>query len=178
MKTVARYHPVLVTLHWLLALLIIASLLYGYFVLAATPSADPQKISMLRLHMAGGVTILGLMIVRLLTRFFTAHPAPSPESTAVSHNAARIAHYVFYLLIGLLAASGLTTAVVSGINLIVFGGAQQPLPATLEIYPSRVLHGYLAAALAVLLIAHVLAACYHHFALKDRIFSHMAFGKR
>lgn len=177
-STVTRYHPVLAALHWLLAVLIIASLLYGYLVLAATPASDAQKIGMLRLHMIGGVTILGLMIVRLLVRVFTAHPAPTPESPPASHATARIAHYLFYLLVGLLAVSGLTTAVVSGINLIVFGGVQQPLPATLEIYPSRIIHGYLAAALAVLVIGHVLAACYHHFALKDRIFTRMAFGKR
>jgi cytochrome b561 len=42
-------------LHWLLAALVIAALSLGFFVLAATPNPDPQKIGVLRLHMAGGM---------------------------------------------------------------------------------------------------------------------------
>jgi cytochrome b561 len=53
MKQVSRYHPLLVTLHWVLAVLIIAALAVGFFRLAATPNSDPQKIGVLRVHMAG-----------------------------------------------------------------------------------------------------------------------------
>ena len=53
MKEVCRYHPLLVTLHWALALLIIAALTSGFFALAATPNADSQKIAVLWWHMAG-----------------------------------------------------------------------------------------------------------------------------
>jgi hypothetical protein len=51
MKTtlVSRYHPLLVTLHWLLAVLIIAMLCIGFLVLAPMASTDPQKTSC-RLH--------------------------------------------------------------------------------------------------------------------------------
>ena len=55
MKQVFRYHPLLVTLHWVLAVLIIAALAMGFFVLAAMPNVDPQKIGVLRVHMAGGM---------------------------------------------------------------------------------------------------------------------------
>ena len=66
MKRVSRYHPLLVTLHWALALLIIAALALGFFGLAATPNSDLQKIGVLRLHMAGGMLILALMVVRFI----------------------------------------------------------------------------------------------------------------
>jgi cytochrome b561 len=39
MKSVSRYHPLLVTLHWVLAFLIVATLSLGFFGLAATPPA-------------------------------------------------------------------------------------------------------------------------------------------
>jgi cytochrome b561 len=57
MKQVSRYHPLLVTLHWVLAILIVAALMVGFFWLSATPNSDPQKIVVLRWHMAGGMLI-------------------------------------------------------------------------------------------------------------------------
>ncbi len=64
MKQVSRYHPLLVTLHWVLAVLIIAELTLGFWGLAATPNSDPEKIGVLRVHMPGGVLILALMGIR------------------------------------------------------------------------------------------------------------------
>jgi cytochrome b561 len=40
MGRVSRYHPLLVILHWLLALLIISALSLGFFWLAPTPITD------------------------------------------------------------------------------------------------------------------------------------------
>ena len=81
MKRVTRYHPVLVTLHWALAILIIGALSVGFFWLAAMPNSDPQKIGILRLHMAGGILILALMVVRLVVRMLTSRPAPATTAT-------------------------------------------------------------------------------------------------
>ena len=74
MQQVSRYHPLLVMLHWLLAVLIIAALAVGFFVLAAMPNADPQKIAVLRVHMAGGMLILALMVIRFAVRMWTSRP--------------------------------------------------------------------------------------------------------
>ena len=46
----SRYHPLLVTLHWALALLIIAALTSGFFALAATPNADSEDCSSVVAH--------------------------------------------------------------------------------------------------------------------------------
>jgi hypothetical protein len=75
MKHVSRYHPLLAALHWVLAVLIIAGLTFGVFVLAATPNSDPQKIGVLRVHMAGGMLILVLMGIRFIARMRTSRPA-------------------------------------------------------------------------------------------------------
>src|SRR5690348_5990508 len=74
MASVTRYHPLLVTLHWLLAGLILAALILGYFALAAMPNADPAKIKVLALHMSGGMAILALMVVRFIVRVCTRRP--------------------------------------------------------------------------------------------------------
>ena len=59
-----RYHPLLVTLHWLLAAMIIGGLIMGGFVLAETPNDDPFKLVSLRMHMSVGLAILTLMLLR------------------------------------------------------------------------------------------------------------------
>ena len=47
MKMASRYHPLLVTLHWLLALLILAALAVGFFLLASMDNSEPRKIVVL-----------------------------------------------------------------------------------------------------------------------------------
>ena len=42
MQQVSRYDPLLVTLHWVLAVLIIAELTLGFFGLAVMPNSDPE----------------------------------------------------------------------------------------------------------------------------------------
>jgi cytochrome b561 len=172
---VTRYHPVIVALHWLLTVLIIGSLMLGYFKLAPMTNTDPQKIAVLRVHMAGGMVILVLMAIRLLVRLLTSRPAASHP---VLNRWAVLAHYAFYALVVLMAGTGLATAVISGLNLIVFGGSADPLPPSLLIYPTRIAHGYVAAALAALIALHIAAALYHQFVLRDGLFRRMWFGQR
>ena len=63
----SRYQPVLVALHWLLALMIIGLLCLGFFVLADMPNTDPKKLDILVWHMAGGMLIhFGIMLLRFL----------------------------------------------------------------------------------------------------------------
>jgi cytochrome b561 len=65
---VSRYHP-------LLAALVLAMFGAGFFLLAAMPNTDPQKIGILFIHMSTGMFILALMIVRFIVRMSTARPA-------------------------------------------------------------------------------------------------------
>lgn len=177
MKIVDRYHPLLATLHWALAALIIAALGAGYFLVAATPNADPQKVGLLRVHMIVGVLILALMVVRFVVRMLTARPPEATTGYPLLDRVAPVLHYGFYLIVLLMVASGLATAVISGINLIVFGGSTTPLPPSLSIYPPRVAHGYLAALLAALIVLHALAALYHQFVVKDGLLRRMTFAR-
>ena len=178
MKQVSRYHPLLVTLHWVLAVLIIAALAIGFFVLAATPNADPQKIGVLRVHMAGGMLILALMVIRFIVRMSTSRPAGATTGYPLLDRIAPITHYGFYVLVLLMVGSGYTTGILAGLPAIVFGGSGAPLPPTFEIYPSFVAHGYIATILAGFIVLHVLAALYHQFVMKDGLFRRMFFGRR
>lgn len=178
MKQVSRYHPLLVTLHWVLAFLIIAALTLGFFGLAATPNSDPQKIGVLRVHMAGGMLILVLMGIRFIVRMRTSRPADATTGYPLLDRIAPISHYGFYVLVLLMAGTGYTTAILAGLPAIVFGGSGAPLPPTFMIYPTRVAHGYIATLLVGFIILHMLAAFYHQFVRKDGLFRRMFFGRR
>jgi cytochrome b561 len=178
MKPVTRYHPVITLLHWVLAALIIGSLILGYFGIAPMANTDPQKIGLLRLHMAGGMAILALMTIRFIFRLSTTKPPAAVTRHPALDKLAVLTHYAFYGLILLMAATGLVTSIVSGLNLIVFGGSGDPLPPSLLIYPTRVAHGYIAAALAAFIGLHIAGALYHQLFLRDGLLRRVWFGRR
>ncbi|HYM04173.1 MAG TPA: cytochrome b/b6 domain-containing protein, partial [Stellaceae bacterium] len=72
----------LALLHWFLAVLIIAALALGALVMVRIPNTDPMKLEALSKHMAGGVVILLLMLVRLGVRARTAHPPAASTGNA------------------------------------------------------------------------------------------------
>ena len=170
MTPASRYHPLLVVLHWLLAILILAALAVGFFGLAAMPNADPAKIAVLRWHMAGGMLILALMLVRLFVRLVTAKPAPA-------NRLASLVHYAFYLLVVLMVGTGFATGLLAGLPEIVFAGSGAPLPATFAVYPTFQAHFWLATLLAALIVLHVLAALYHQLVQRDGLLRRMGLGR-
>lgn len=173
-----RYHPALVALHWILALMIILGLIMGGNVLAETANSDPQKLVYLKIHMTAGIIILLLMVVRLIVRLVTKKPAHADIGNSLLNKIGVAAHYLFYLLVTLIGASGLATANLAGLPDIVFGASGAPLPASFDEFPSRVAHGILGFVLMLVIIGHVSAFLYHQFVRKDKLFSRMWFGHR
>jgi len=173
-----RYHPILVVLHWLLALMIIVGLLMGGLSLSETPNDDPAKLTSLMLHMGSGLAILALMIGRLVARLFTAKPPHADIGNDVLNKGASAAHWVFYVLVVVMCASGIAISQIAGLPDIVFGGSGDPLPATFDNLLPRAVHGITATLLWLLIGGHVLAALYHHFVRKDGLLGRMWFGNR
>jgi cytochrome b561 len=170
MTPASRYHPLLVVLHWLLAVLILAALVVGFFGLAAMPNADPAKIAVLRWHMAGGMLILALTLVRFVVRLLTAKPAPA-------NRLAPLVHYGFYLLVVLMVGTGFATGLLAGLPEIVFAQSGAPLPATFAVYPTFQAHFWLATLLAALVVLHVLAALHHQLVQRDGLLRRMGLGR-
>lgn len=173
-----RYHPLLVVLHWLLAVMIIMGLVMGGSVLSATPNSDPQKLLYLKIHMSMGMIILVLMLIRLVVRLVTARPPHADIGNGILNKLGSAAHYLFYLIVTLMAGSGIAIAGMAGLPDIIFGGSGAPLPADFSEYPPRIAHGILSVILTLLIAGHVGAFLYHQFIRKDGLFSRMWFGQR
>jgi cytochrome b561 len=140
-------------------------------------NANPGKIGLLRLHMAAGIVLLVLMLVRLIVRWSTRRPAAATTGSPLLDRIAVLVHYSFYVVVIVMAASGLTTAVVSGLNLIVFGNSAAPLPDSLMRFLSFRIHYYTAWAFVILIAVHILAALYHQMLLHDGLFLRMWFSR-
>ena len=170
-STPARYHPLLVALHWLIAILVFAALAAGFFV-KGLPN-EPAKWVPLGMHMKIGQAILFLMITRLIIHFVTKRPAPADTGNKLLNMAAGLVHALLYVGVIAMAVAGMGTAAQAGLNR---PGAS--LPEDFFAFPARYGHGYLAIFLLVLIAVHVGAWAYHQFFKKDNLFARMWFGKR
>jgi cytochrome b561 len=174
---VSRFHPVLVTLHWLLAFLIIADLTIGMLVLAHIPNDVPRKIEGLRAHMSAGVAILVLMLLRLTIRLATARPPDAPTGSAVLDRLAWLSHRLLYVVVFGLAGSGLIMGLQAHLPEVVFSGHGK-LPESFWVYPLRGVHFFFARLLIALIALHLAGALYHSFIRRDQLLRRMSFGFR
>jgi cytochrome b561 len=177
MQRVTRYHPLLVVIHWLLAVLFTVALAGGALVLVEIPNTDPMKVEGLRQHFAGGILLVTLMLVRLVVRVRTAHPARASTGSPALDRAAWLSHRMLYVLVFCQAGSGLTLALQAGLPDVVFGG-HGALPADFWVFPIRSVHYVISRLLMALIALHVVAALYHTFILRDGLLRRMWFGKR
>lgn len=177
MNQVSRYHPFLVVLHWVLALLIIAALALGALVMVKIPNTDPMKFEALRSHMGGGILILVLMLVRLLVRVRTRHPAPATAGNRVLDRIGWASHRMLYTAVFAMAGSGIFMAVQTGLFGIVFGG-HGSLPPDFWVFPVRTVHYAISRVLMALIALHVAAALFHALVLRDGLLRRMFFGRR
>lgn len=173
-----RYHPILVTLHWLLAALIIVMLVVGKTVLTATPNSDPSKLFALQMHMITGTVILVLMAIRLVVRLRTATPPRADIGNEMLNRGGVLVHWLLYLLVFAMVATGIGISALAGLPDIVFFGSGAPLPDNFDAYPPRAGHGLFSALLIGLILAHAAAAFYHHFGRRDGLLRRMWFGSR
>ena len=173
-----RYHPVLVALHWLMALMLLIALAAGGLVLDNMANDDPDKILALTGHMSAGMVIGALLVVRLATRLRTRLPPRATTGNALLDRIGTWTHWGFYVLVAGMVLSGLATALGAGLFPIVFGGAAETVPEELSGLPQRAAHGWIATVLAALIVLHVSATAYHQLVLKDGLLRRMWFGSR
>jgi cytochrome b561 len=175
--TASRYHPILVVMHWVLALFIIVALTGGALKMAPLANTNPLKLEALRVHMTGGIFILTLMSLRLIVRRFTLHPPQATTGVPLLDRLARLSHTALYVLVIAMALSGLTMAVQTGVIRLVAGG-HPPIPPDFWVFPIRTVHYAISRVLMGLIALHLAGVGYHTFIRRDYLLRRMGLGKK
>jgi cytochrome b561 len=101
--SISRYSGVAMALHWLVALLILGNLVMIWFV-DRYPDAWVRPV--IDLHKSIGITVLGLVLLRILWRAGHRPPALPATDPRLEKFAAHAAHVLLYALILLLPLTG------------------------------------------------------------------------
>jgi cytochrome b561 len=181
-KDVVQHRPVYtrtaVALHWFIALLITAG-----FTLGATMTdlhMSPRKLKLYSYHKWIGITVLGLVLIRLLWR--VTHPAPPDEPMPRWQRiAAHVTHWLLYLLMIATPIVGWLYSSASGYPVVYLKLWQLPDLVAKNKKLADVLvqvHGLLAWTLFYVVLLHVAAALKHHFFDRDATLKRMLAWQR
>jgi cytochrome b561 len=170
----AAYTRTAITLHWLVALLILAAFPLG--LVMHELALSPLKLKLYAWHKWLGVTVFLLALIRVLWRI-THVPPPEPEAMpAWQKLAARLAHGALYALILLIPLTGWLMSSAKGFQTVYLGVL--PLPDLLTKSESlgellEEVHEQLNHLLLILVIVHTAAAVKHHHVDKDDVLARM-----
>ncbi|MDG2089700.1 MAG: cytochrome b/b6 domain-containing protein [Gammaproteobacteria bacterium] len=171
-----RYSKIAITLHWLIATMVIIALFIGGRMLAGINNSDPEKVTALLGHMIWGLVVGALMLARIVVRFTVKRPAPVSTGNTILNHIGGLVHTLLYLFVIAMVASGIGISILAGLPEIVFQGIGE-LPTNFNDLPPRAAHGLIAKILMGLILLHIAAALFHQFKLKDRLLSRMGIGK-
>jgi len=173
----ARYDNVAIVFHWLLALMIIGAFIVGTYMTGLPFSM--QRLKLYNWHKWAGMTILALSALRLLWRL-THRPPAEPAGPHWQQVAAKTVHRLMYVLFFAIPLVGWAYSSAAGFQVVVFGVL--PLPNLLDTDKAlaesiKPWHGWLAWALAALVLLHVAAGLKHHFVDRDGLLNRMRPGR-
>ena len=172
------YHPALVVLHWLTALLLAVTFGLGAWGLVRMPNLPP-KVLPLGVHMGLGVTLLVVTVVRFLVRLRTVprqrlRRSSGQDQRPLLSRLARPVQTLLYLLTFLMALCGVGLALQAGLPGVLFSAS--PLPADLFAFPLRDLHALLSILLLGLIVLHLLVWVHYQFLRGENALAWMWFA--
>jgi len=173
-KFIQRFNPLQRTLHWVMAVCILAMLFIG---VGMVSTVAPEYLTLVNIHKPLGILILILALIRLIVRLtYGAPPLPLdlPEPMKL---AAYLSHYALYALMiampligwAMLSAAEYPVAIWPGIWL------PQILPRNPALHTLLWnAHFYLAFLFFALILMHLAAALFHGLIRRDGVFYSMA----
>lgn len=173
------YGSLAITLHWLVAIGIIALIWLGLE--QSGMDRGPDKQAVRDLHGSIALIVLALMTLRLVWRFLNEVPAHPEGTPGWQRGIATLVHWGLYVAVFLQLISGALGVATGGRSLAFFGLFSIPLPiaesdAGHELWEEVHESAYIV--IAVLLGVHVLAALYNHFVAKNDVLRRMTIGVR
>jgi len=182
-----RYDSVAMTLHWVIALLIVLDFVLALSFSQFNPGDTLYLASAYDLHMSTGASILALSVVRVAWRLTHRRP-PLPQMGRVLGGLARTSHFLLYVFMIAAPLSGwlvlsLRHQATSVFGLFRWKWPTLPAIATMPHGDRQFWHEYvlplhtrLSYLGMCLLVLHVVAALYHHFWRRDDVLRRMLPG--
>lgn len=179
-STVQHYSTTARSLHWLTALLVVATLPAGGFMVQEGLERSTQDLLFI-FHKNVGVVIFLLVIARLAYR--SAHPAPPlPAFMPLwQRRAAGVSHFLLYALLLVMTISGYVRVKAGGFPLESLDALGLPslVPRSDALAETaKTTHFYVRFALLAVIAIHVAAALNHAILKRDGVFSRMWFTER
>ena len=150
------YSATQIALHWIIAVLIVVQVVAHegmetvYGAARGGPAATESEQLMADLHIAGGIAVFLLALLRVVLRLRRGAPPPPETEHPALRFAARAVHFLFYTIILLMPLSG---------ALAWFG----------DVGAAAAAHRAGILAIVVLLLLHVAGALYQHFVLRTDV---------
>jgi cytochrome b561 len=181
----SRYGAVAMTLHWLIAAAIILNIIV---VLTAPEGRTPLHMAMMSFHMALGLTVLVLSILRLVWRWLNPAPPPPQGLAPWMRIAGAATHHTLYFLMIAIPLAGWLMVSVNHFTPSWFGLFAWPAIPGFGGLDKAASHGWhetfetihvvLGWAMIILIPAHIVAGLYHHVLRKDNVLLRMLPGTR
>lgn len=169
-----KFAPVMIWLHWIVAALMIVTVVYG-LVSAYADTAELTQSTML-VHQSVGTVIFILTFARLAARFTRRTPPLPPTMPKYQVVAASITHILLYVSLIAFPVTGYLSLASRGRAVSMFGLFDLPrlVPRSLSTSAAATdLHVYAQWALYGLVALHVVAALHHQFVVKDGVLMRM-----
>jgi cytochrome b561 len=174
----ARYTAVAIALHWAIAVLVVAQIAGGWWMLGIPKQPPGPRVDAFNLHKSVGLAILALMLVRVVWRIGHRPPA-SPPMPAWQAAAARATHLLLYAALLAQPIAGYLGSAWSGYPVKFFGLAL-PAWAAKDAALKDLMSGVHLATSWVIVAAvavHAAAALKHALIDRDGLLARMGIGR-
>jgi cytochrome b561 len=170
-----RYSPIAMTLHWVMAALILFAVVHG-LLLDDWPRGS--KVASINIHAQSGLLVLVLLMARIWWRRRQAPPPLPPEVSDFSRRASHPVHMLIHVLmlavplVGIVAFVWHARVLDFGLFAINFGVKSNGA----VYHPAEDFHLWLTYGLLALVGGHATAALWHHFISRDTVLLRMLPG--
>lgn len=170
-----RYGLVAITIHWLVAMVVIGLFALGYWMVGLTYYDDWYKQAP-DIHRSVGILLLMLMVLRVIWRLINITPKPLPSHKRWEVASAHAAHSLLYLMLFVAMASGYLISTADGSAIDVFGWFAVP-SVTGQIKgledTAGTVHYWSTWAIVALAAVHAAGALKHHWLDRDQTLRRM-----